>query len=461
MVEQEIGRGPLGVIYRVAGSDGSKAALKYLSPEAIRDPEAITRFIGETLGLRRLTHPQLARFYEAGAHAGQAYYVREWVDGVDLSTSLKNSHSPDAWRSLGIPLAVQIGRALHHGHRRSLLHRRLTATNVIIAKDGSVKVTDFGIAKIVSVPPLSLTGEAAASLAYLSPEHFTGKPYTKRSDLYSLGAVIYAAVTGRAPFTAGSPSEYMHKHCYLLPDRPASFVPKIPNELDELICTLMQKDPARRLTTSLAVVEELDRIRGKLERKGDTIPWPADPGDTNLHTALSDTAIAALQGDPGDDRSRPLLNRMAIVVPLLMVVIGLIGWLLFRPGPSAEWYFKNAETLLATGQSTDADKAWDDYLEPLQRKYPDQYVREIAQFRDQRLLKRELSRAIEQGQRASYGNDVERMYARALALMRIGDFAESKQIFEQLLKRTNLGDKIHEQSKAGLEMIDRAVRSQP
>jgi hypothetical protein len=451
----EVGRGPLGVTYR-ANANGETVAVRLLSPEAVREPGKIG---GELLALRRLAHPNLAGFLEAGVHAGQAYVVRAWAEGLDLATFVKANLAADSWREFALPLAVQLARALNHGHRRSLLHRRVTPGNVIVSPTGQVTVTDFGLGKFIPVAPLALSPDPWAGLAFLPPELFTGKPFTRKSDLYSLGAILYAAVTGRPPYTAASPAEYLHKHCYVLPDRPSSFVPKLPAEFDDLICALLAKDPTRRPAAAAEVLDELDRIRGKLERKGDRVPWPADPGDTSLHAPLSETAIAESQGEqPAHDRPRPLFARPWLVLPLLLAVVAAILVVLFRPGPTAAEYYERATALLATGNPDDADTAWDDCLEPLQRKYPGAYADEIAALRNRRTTGRDLIKALDQGQKARFGGESERLYYRGLALARVGEFAEAKQIWESIRTVTDGGDRWADAANRALQELAKRVR---
>lgn len=454
----EIGRGPTGVTFLATSFvDGSTAAVKVLHANIV-DAASLPKLPGEFLALRRLTHPNLASILEAGVYAGQGYVVREWVEGIDLATLLKSHHSTDTWRQLAISMAVQIGWALHHGHRRSLLHRRLSPSNVIVSSDGKkVTLTDFGLAKIVPVPPLSLSSETWSSLAFQPPELFTGKPSTKRSDLYSLGAVVYAAVSGRPPFSATTAAEFMHKHCYLLPDRPINIVPKTPIDLDDLICSLLAKDPARRPQSALAVLDDLDKLRGRLERKKISVLWPADPGDTNQHSPLSSDQLTMSEAESPSVSSRPIFARMTVVGPSLAFVVVILLYLLLRPGPTAQEYFDGAQRLLATGKPDDAERAWDDYLEPLTRKYPGQFTDEISVLRAGRSLGRDLIRAIEQGVKARYGSEAERLYARGIALARVGAFAEAKECWEQAATTTDASEQwiaaskraINEMSKRG------------
>ncbi|MGL4424570.1 MAG: serine/threonine-protein kinase, partial [Gemmataceae bacterium] len=333
MIEAELGRGSMGVVYRARAADPrpdepEQAALKILTHSLARDPGFLQRFPAEMLTLRRLGHPNIVRYYDSGIHAGTAYYAMELVDGagVDLAARLrdqpKNPGEPGlSWREEVLSIAAQMARGLKHGHHRSLLHRDLKPTNVLMTAEGLVKLADFGIAKIFQLAPLSLPGDPTGTAGYLAPEHFTGKPVTRRSDLYALGGVLYTLVTGRPPFPPGTAAELMHKHCYVLPDRPIQYVPKLPAEVDDLICSLLVKDPNRRPASAAAFLEELDRARAKLERKGERISIPPAPNDpTGTHTALPADALSASSGPRRDQ----LIRGVVLGVLLLLVISGIL-----------------------------------------------------------------------------------------------------------------------------------------
>ena len=230
---EELGRGPIGVVYRGENADtGRPAAVKVVAPDPGRPPDFPQTFPAEMLFLQRLNHPNVTRFYDAGAAGGSAFYATELVDGPDLATALKRRpRKPDepglGWADDLLRIAVQLARALKHGHHRSVLHRGLKPANVLLAADGTVKLADFGVAKVLAPPPGGPAADPWGTAGFLAPEHFTGKPYTKKSDLYALGGVLYAVVAGRPPFAGSTPAEFMHKHCYTLPDRPAQFVPEV------------------------------------------------------------------------------------------------------------------------------------------------------------------------------------------------------------------------------------------
>ena len=243
-LEAEIGRGAMGIVYRARGYDdpARRAAVKVFTGAGTQDPAFVQKFAAEMLPLQRLDHANAARFYDSGTHAGLAFVVCELVDGTDFAKLLEGGPRP--WREV-LSVAVQAARALKHAHNRNVLHRDLKPAHLMLAADGTPKVLGFGLAKVLPAAPPSPT-PAIGSAAYIPPETASGKPLTRRSDFYSLGGVLYTLVTGRPPFAAASLVELMHKQCYTLPERPAMLVPDLPPELDEFICTLLDKNPRAR-----------------------------------------------------------------------------------------------------------------------------------------------------------------------------------------------------------------------
>jgi hypothetical protein len=433
----ELGKGPVGTVYRAAHADdpAKLAAVKVLHPEIAQSAEFKEKFLTEMLVLHRLNHPNIAKFYDSGIHAGTAYYACEFVEGVDLGELLKASRKPDEpgvnWKTQGLSLAVQASRALKHGHHRSILHRDLKPSNLLVQADGVLKLTDFGIGRLFLASPLSLPAEPMGTACYLAPEYFIGKPLTRRSDLYSFGGVLYTLLCGRPPFAAASAAEFMHKHCYVLPDRPAQFVPKLPADLDELVCDLLQKDPNRRPPSAPAVIEELDRIRGKAERKGEKVAWPSAEGDgTGTLAAL--TAEVAANAEYEGKMPRPLMSRPSVVIPLFLAVLAVGAAMYFWPRPSADELFQSAQPLLNSENPADWDRAWDDYLQPLNEKYPQAHAAEVNAARMKIADRKKLKKAIDDSGKAKAGSEAERLYLRGLALLQSGDVDQAKQTWQSL-----------------------------
>lgn len=439
MLGTEIGRGPVGVVHRAVGADGRPAAVKLLTHPATRGPDFLHRFPAEMLALQRLGHPNIARYYDSGVAGGAAFYASELVDGPDLGTLLRGRQKTADRPGLGwsedlVRIAVQLARGLKHGHHRSVLHRALKPSNVVVAADGTVKLTDFGAAKVVNLPPLGLDPDPWGTAGFLAPEHFTGKPLTRRSDLYALGGVLWAVLGGRPPFTATSAAEFLHKHCYTLPDRPANLAPKLPPDLDDLICSLLAKDPTRRPASAAALLDALAQLRGKLERKGVVVAWPPDPGDsTGVEAALAESGGPAATPN-SDSPHRPLMSRPAVVGGLFVGVVLALGYGLLRPRPSADDLFAAAQPLLASDDPDAWGRAVDDYLDPLAQRYPDYRPDEVKQVRSKVTDRKELRRLVGQGLRTKYSSEAERWYQLGLRQAQAGDLAGAKRTWELLAR---------------------------
>lgn len=451
-VEAEIGRGPLGMVYRARGFDDPErpAAVKVFTE--MRDPAAVQRITAELLPLQRLDHANIVKALDCGVHRGLAFVASELIDAPDYAKVLETGRRP--WREV-LSVAVQAARALKHAHNRNVLHRDLKPAHFILTPDGTLKILAFGIAKVFPSPPSHTP--AIGSGAYLPPETASGKPLTRRSDLYSLGGVLYTLVTGRPPFAAGSVVELMHKQCYTLPERPANLVPDLPPEFDEFICTLLDKNPARRPGTAAAVIEELERLRGKLERKGEKLAWPAK---LTPDTAESPALPAALGGQPDGQEPepvpRPLLKRPMVVVPLFLVAVAALVLPFVWPSRSAEELYAAAEPLLASENPDDWDAALDKYLDPLARKYPDRYKEEIAAARLKVRDWRELRRAVSEGEKPAPRSAAERAYLRGLRLARDGETADARAAWEALIVAFGASEPERrwvELARAGLKML--------
>ena len=438
MLGAELGRGPAGVVYRAesAADPGRAAAVKLFTHPAALAPGVGAKFPADFLGLKRLGHPNIVAYYDAGVHDGRPWFAAELVAGTDagalVKARVKKPGEPGlAWADDVLRIAVQVARALKHGHHRSLLHRSLKPSNLLVTPDGVVKVTDYGMAKLVPIPVADLPVDPWGTAGFLAPEQFTGKPLTRKSDLYALGGVLYALVTGRPPFPAASIAEFVHKHCYTLPDRPASFAPDMPADLDDLICLLLAKDPNRRPASPAAVIDELEQIKAKVERKGHRIAWPADPGDgSGPLPALTD---AAESWTDSPSRDRPLMARPLVVLPLFALLVAVAATLYFSPKPTADELYAAAQPLVASADPADWDRAAE-YLDPLSTRFPDAYPAEVAAARITLQDKRQLRRALGDAAKARPGSPAEFAYLRGLKLAEAGDTAGARREWERVGK---------------------------
>ena len=413
-------------------------ALKMLRPELAENVEFRKMFFDEARIASRVRHPNVCGTFEMGEQSGVLYLAMEWLDGPSLMRVLRpgDDETTDCDR---IPVRPRIAArivadacaGLHAAHELvgddgrplGVVHRDVSPHNILITSDGVVKVTDFGVAKVFALSPLTLAPDAYGTAGFLAPEYFTGRPLTRKSDLYALGGLLYLLLTGRPPYTAATTAEFLHKHCYVLPDRPMQFVPKLLPEFDELVCTLLSKDPGRRPASAVAVLEELDQIRGKAERKGEKVTWPPDPG-TETMPALGDVYPAA-SGDEWE-RPAPLLSRPSVVLPLFVAFAAIVMLIWFWPRPSAAELISAARPLVTSNDPDDWDAAEDKYLAPLASRHPDQFADEVRAARTRIRDMRKLKKAVADGKKFTFESEPERRYARGVAFAQVGDFGAAK-----------------------------------
>jgi serine/threonine-protein kinase len=449
IIDKQLGRGGMGRVFLAHESPaGQVAAVKVLAAELAQEPGFLQRFQREIEVLDQLKHPNVVGLLDSGSQDGLFYFAMEYVDGPNFEQLLlKQGRLP--WKEV-LDAALQICPALKHAHDRGIIHRDLKPPNLLRNSEGVVKLTDFGIAKVFAARHLTNTGGVVGTAEYLSPEQALGKPATKRSDLYSLGVVLYTLITGRPPFQGRETTELLHKHVYAQFDRPAKLVPELPHELDEVICQLLEKDPSRRPGDAMVLQRRLESIRRKLDRKAE-----ATMADTANQPTRADNSLAQV----GSDREGPAtlmgrlmrdelerhkygglgqwFNRPIVVVPLFALCVGLIIWGI-RSKPTAESLFRKGATLMQSTSPDDWETAWQEDFERLQRDFPDHpYQGEVAEFRrriDEAQDQQTLDRAIRSGLNRAPASEPERLYRRGLRLCQDGDLLGAQQIWQALVR---------------------------
>ena len=459
-----LGRGAVGEVYRAESATdlGASAAVKVFDHPLTRAAEFLARFPAAFLALKRIGHPNLVAYFDAGVAREKAWYACELVEGTDLGTLLKSRRAGLSPAEDGLRIAAQLARGLKHGHNRQLLHGSLRPSCVFVTPSGVVKLGDFGLAKLLPLGPGDWPADPWGTLGCLAPEVFQGKSPTRKSDLYALGGVYYALFTGRPMVQGAGLAEFVRKHCYALPDRPGAFTPTLPLELDELICELIQKDPARRPAAAPLVMAALEAVRGKLERKGQKVAWPADAGDeSGPLAALSPEAERAAEAT----RPRPLMARPAVVLPLFLLVAALFLALIFRPRPSADELISGARAALQSSDPAAWERAEGDYLAPLRERFPDAHAAEAraigATLRERRELRRALATLA--APRRGQISPAEALYRRGLKLAEAGDAGGARRLWAAatLLERLSGESGWAELARAGLAGLDRVEPRAP
>jgi serine/threonine-protein kinase len=284
-VEGVVGRGGMGQVFRVTDQQTGRAlALKVLKPLDGEDPDRARRFSREIQILTRIHHPAVLRILDWGESPSGLFFVTELVDGEDLKMSIRRRGPwPPAEAAA---LGATIAEALAAAHAQGIVHRDVKPNNVMIAADGSVRLLDFGLARGagIDLTTLTRTGTILGTPGYMSPEQFDTHGVDERSDLYSLGVVLFEVVTGRLPFTGQTPIAVAIGHKTEPPPLPRSLRPGIPAWLEHVIMRCLEKDPARRFATAAELAAELRRPRSAAPSRPRALPGGdeivLDPGET-------------------------------------------------------------------------------------------------------------------------------------------------------------------------------------
>jgi hypothetical protein len=244
-IEKLAARGGMGVVYRATQlSLGRPVALKVISPQFADDPHFRERFQRESRLAASVDHPNVIPVYEAGETDGCLFISMRWVEGTDLNSVIKRSGGIDPQRAAAI--VAQLGAALDAAHGCGLLHRDVKPANVLIAAGGHVYLTDFGLVKrMAGSAKLTRSGDLLGTVDYIAPEQIRGA-VDRRSDVYSLGCVLFHCLTGTVPFEADDDVAKIYAHLNNPPPRPSDVVPGVPAGLDEVVRRAMAKDPDDR-----------------------------------------------------------------------------------------------------------------------------------------------------------------------------------------------------------------------
>ncbi|MFW6168948.1 MAG: protein kinase domain-containing protein [Planctomycetota bacterium] len=304
IIESALGRGGMGSVYvGVDEHSGERVAVKVLSPALGNDPSFRERFATEIETLKKLRHPHIVQLLGFGEQDGQLFYAMEMVEGCTLQQELQAGRRFQ-WREVA-RIGVQICLALKHAHDWGVIHRDLKPANLLYPLNEQVKLADFGIAKLYGMSQLTVAGGVIGTVDYMAPEQAEGKAVTPRSDLYSLGCVLFALLAGHPPFASSTATEVLHKLRYEQTPSIRRNVPEVPAEFELIITQLLEKDPARRIATALAVANRLKAMEHglSLETKSlsdsdefdefDRNPRAEGDGNSSETSGTSETGAAA------------------------------------------------------------------------------------------------------------------------------------------------------------------------
>jgi Protein kinase domain len=447
VIDQELGHGGMGRVYLAhreppaPPTEGlpNRAAVKVLAAELAREDGFLQRFQREINALRLLDHPNIVRFYDAGEGDGRHYYAMEYIPGRNFEEVL-HERGRLPWPEV-LDVALQVCPALKHAHDHGVIHRDLKTQNLLRTDDGVVKLSDFGVAKVFAARHLTATGGLVGTAEYISPEQASGKPVTPRSDLYSFGVVLYTLLTGREPFQGDTVLDLMHKHRYAQFDPPKKLVIDLPRFLDEIVCSLLEKDPAKRPANALVLQRHLESFRRKMERKEQHTVVSAQNDVTKVDGAAAApdkgpgpaTLVSQLVRDELERQQAPgplgrFVNRPAVLIALFATCVGLLAWGLWPL--NATGLFERGAKLMQSDDASDWETAWDKYFEPLEQKYPNHpYGEQLEEFR-QRL---DDAKAERQARAAGTASEAQRFYLQGKRFRKEGNLAAAERTWQDLL----------------------------
>jgi serine/threonine-protein kinase len=345
-IHRKIARGGMAEVYLARDRSLDRpVAVKVLFSEFATDPAFVERFRREAQAAANLSHPNICGVYDWGNEDGTYFIVMEYVDGRSLAEIMRDEGPLHPRRAAEI--AFEVGGALGFAHSKGVVHRDVKPGNVLISGNGTAKVVDFGIARALSSPSEELTqaGSVMGTATYFSPEQAQGFPVDARSDLYSLGVVLFEMVTGRPPFNGDSPVAIAYKHVQESPPRPSSLVSGLPAGLEAIIGKLLAKHPDNRYRSAEDLRADLRRFlddatplaleeqQGARTRVVAPVAAP-DPGATQVAVPVTAAPVAAAveeehydDEDYEDEPPRRTGLFVALLLVLLAVAGGLVWWL--------------------------------------------------------------------------------------------------------------------------------------
>ena len=326
-IKEIIGVGGMANVYKAYDSiDDRAVAVKILRDEHMENDELLRRFRNESKAIAVLSHPNIVKVYDVSFNEDIQYIVMEHIDGITLKEYIEQQKTL-RWKE-AVHFTVQILRALQHAHDKGIVHRDIKPQNIMLLEDGTIKVADFGIARFARASQHTVTDKAIGSVHYISPEQAKGEITDEKSDIYSIGVMLYEMTTGTLPFDADSPVSVALKQIQSQPKRPRVINPDIPEGLEDITIRAMQKDPARRYQSAAEMLRDIDEFK-----RDPSISFEykySEPETENITKEVSNTKKKTKKIKDEQVRNAPVVPvltgiTIAFIVVAIVFVIGIMA----------------------------------------------------------------------------------------------------------------------------------------
>jgi serine/threonine-protein kinase len=455
LIEREIGSGAMGAVYRGKYvKTGQVVAVKVMAPGlGSTNANAVARFEREAEILKQLNHHNIVRLFAVGKHKGVRYYAMEYVVGESLDKVMAR-RSRMTWEEV-VTLGQQLCAALQHAHDKGIVHRDLKPSNLMILADGTLKLTDFGIAKDLDVTSITEANCTVGTASYMSPEQCKGeRDLSLKSDLYSMGVVFYELITGRKPFFAENAMDMFLQHVRGTFERPSRIVLDMPIWLDTLICQLLEKKPENRPMSAATVHAALGSIKEKVEamqsagvdavrsRLIDRPRGTRNPDEEDKEAArLLMTGKGRRKGKRKKE-AKPIYLQVwfqAICLGVLLAGVAAAMIVAFQPESSDKLYAR-AKELMESKSPEDHQEAYKGPLNDYNARYvaskgePQERKDQVEAWRRQCEIEQceEVLGILMRNKFAQPKNDAEKLAQRAAKSEEAGDLADAREKWRQV-----------------------------